>query len=145
MEGNSEESLLIPLSGVAIDEVMKDVLASEEETIWRDGVQELENSEDFWIVAGLNKRFALHKERLELHRPIVVYWLTLLSDTFRENGWTFLKVPFLADGTKWGNPDDGDILMVLGMGLDLVTVLLPRELDSSLAGGVPYFKFVGIS
>jgi len=142
--GNSGGSLEIPLTGDALDEVMKDVLALQEETIWRDGTQQLENFKDFHIVHGLVSAYSLHKERLELHRPQVIYWLGLLHETFRQNGWTFLQVPFLANGIQWGSQKDADILMVLGMGLELVYPLLPRELDSSLAGGLPYFKFVGI-
>jgi len=142
--GNSGGSLEIPLTGDALDEVMKDVLALQEETIWRDGTQQLKKHEDFHIVHGLVSAFSLHKERLELHRPLVIYWLGLLSDTFQQNGWTFMQVPFLANGIQWGDRRDADILMVLGMGLELVYPLLPRALDSSLAGGLPYFKFVGI-
>jgi len=139
--GNSGGSLEIPLSPDALDEVVKDCLADQDEVIFRDGVEQLEHFEDFTIVRGLVTAFALHKERLEVHRPLVIYWLGLLSKTFKENGWTFLQVPFLADGTQWGEQKDADILMVLGMGLDLVHPLLPRALDSSLVGGVPYFKF----
>jgi len=146
MAGNSGESLLTPLSRGAIDEVMRNVLADDDdEIIWRDGVaQGLKKPEEFHIVQGMMTRFALHKQRLELHRPIVTYWLSLLHQTFKDNGWTFLQVPFLANGTQWGEQPDADILMVLGMGLDLVTPLLPRALDSSLVGGVPYFKFTGV-
>jgi len=144
MAGNSGDSLLTPLSHDAIDEVMRDVLADEEEIIWKNGVQELDKPKDFYLVQGMMMRFALHKQRLELHRPIVTYWLSLLHQTFKDNGWTFLQVPFLADGTQWGEQPDADILMVLGMGLDLVAPLLPRALDSSLVGGVPYFKFTGV-
>jgi len=142
--GNSGGSLEIPLTGDALDVVMKDVLALQEETIWREGTQQLEQPQDFHIVHGLVSAFSLHKQRLELHRPQVIYWLSLLNKTFRENGWTFMQVPYLADGIQWGDRRDADILMVLGMGLELVYPLLPRELDSSLAGGFPYFKFVGI-
>lgn len=142
MTGNSGGSLEIPLSVATLDEVIKDCLAKEEELIWRQGVQQVEDLSAFVFVHGVHAAFALHKQRLELHRPIVTYWLSLLSNTFRGNGWTFLKVPFLADGTRWGEEDDADVLMVLGMGLDLVVTLLPRALDSSLAGGVPYFKIL---
>lgn len=143
-EGNSEDSLLTPLSAESVDVVIKDCLAREDELIWREGVQQVEDLSAFVFVHGIYAAFALHKQRLELHRPIVSYWLSELSDTFKGNGWTFLKVPFLRDGARWGKEDDADVLMVLGMGLDLVLTLLPRELDSSLVGGVPYFKFVGI-
>jgi len=87
--GNSGGSLEIPLSPDALDEVVKDCLAEQDEIIFRDGVEQLEHFEDFTIVRGLVTAFALHKERLEVHRPLVIYWLGLLSNglSCRYHSW----------------------------------------------------------
>ncbi len=95
------------------------------------------------IVAGITRTFGFHPERLEGHRLQVGGWLRALPSTFRVNeggGWSFLAACNQENGVQWTSFHVRmEELFCLGIGLGLVTCLLPRESWGLLPGGMPYY------
>ena len=95
------------------------------------------------LVDGIVGRFGFHPGRLASHTEEVTNWLLALNHTFRKSkggGWSFLNACEDEDGNQWtGLHQRMEQLFALGLGLDLVTLLIPRELWSALPGGMPYF------
>lgn len=66
-----------------------------------------------------------------------------LPDEFMQEkggGWSFLNMCMTKDGEQWGEHPNMEELMVLGCGLGLMKLQLPRAVWSSLPGGVPYLS-----
>lgn len=118
-----------------------DCLFTEEEL---DEVTPGEAPEGAVIAEGIVMKVGFHPCRLESHRTEVVTWLEALDRNFfveaegGGGGWSFLQLPADANGDLWGQQQNAEQLMMLGVGLGLVTPLLPREMWSALPGGVPY-------
>lgn len=94
-------------------------------------------------VEGLVRTVVFDAGRLEKNRDKVINLLRGLPDEFARNkggGWSFLNACQDRDGELWsGFHRDAEALLMLGMGLNLCGRLGPREMDSALPGGVPYF------
>jgi hypothetical protein len=96
-------------------------------------------------VEGIVNRFGLHPERLEAARTKVVYWLKQLPTEFRAEmggGWTFLNACQTKDGEQWGEHRNMEQLFCLGLGLKLVTEMMPRQMWKMLPGGMPYYSII---
>jgi hypothetical protein len=99
---------------------------------------------DAIIVDGIVRKFALHRQRLESHRPGVIEMLSALPDEFFEGkggGWTFLNMCNDKGGHQWAEHRDMEALCVLAIGLKLGHFQMPREMWSAFPGGVPYVVF----
>lgn len=97
--------------------------------------------EDAIVVEGIVRTFSFHPERLMSHRQEVEELLAELPLKFREEnggGWTFLNMVLDKDDYQWGEQVSAEELMCLGIGLELMTNLLPRDVWPALSGGVPY-------
>ncbi len=97
--------------------------------------------DDAKIVKAVRGKFAFHPERLEAHRCEVVEWLNELPPQFQKQsggGWTFLNACETRDGQQWGEHQNMNELLALGIALGYCTFLLPRDMWESLPGGMPY-------
>jgi hypothetical protein len=93
------------------------------------------------LVEGPLGHFGLHPARLESSRETVRGWLAQLAPVFSVGGGgSFLHLPFDVAGEQWGEHKHAQELIVLAQGLGLATCLLPREVWSSLPGGMPYYR-----
>ena len=100
---------------------------------------------DAVLVEGIRGKYGFHPIRLEQQRIQVVTWLEDLPHTFRKNeggGWSFLNACYQEDGVQWGEHRNMEQLFCLGIGLRLVECQLPREVWSSLPGGMPYYAIL---
>lgn len=94
-------------------------------------------------VEGLVHNFSFHKASLEECGPEVLRILEEMHDTFKlgsGDGWSFLLLPFDKYGNHWCEHNTAEKLVVLGIGLDLVSYLIPRDMWDVLPGGVPYIQ-----
>jgi len=130
------------ISSERVSEIFHDVLYSADELV---GLPEGEAPPDAVIVQGVMTRFGFHPQRLESHRDEVATMLSHLPREFRdkdhggEGGWSFLNACQDANDQQWtGMHQVMDELLTMGIGLDLATWLLPREMWDALPGGMPY-------
>lgn len=132
-----QKEKLMKLTAENVDKIIRDCLFKDEEVV--DG----KPPADAVIVDGIVRKFGFHKQRLESHRPEVAEMLADLPDKFmagKGGGWSFLSMCNTRDGVQWGEHTNMEALMVLGCGLDLVEILVPRAMWAVLPGGVPYLQ-----
>lgn len=105
-----------------------------------------EDKSNMVVVEGVVMTVGFHPDRLESHRADVIELLSQLPDEFHSSsggGWTLLNACVTKDGVEWtGDQMTVDNLFILGMGLGVVSCLLPREVWSALPGGVPYYMVI---
>ncbi|MCK5009904.1 MAG: hypothetical protein KAS98_05420 [Deltaproteobacteria bacterium] len=133
-----EENELI-IDPQEVEEVLRSCLYKEKEIEGADNVPA-----DAVIVEGINSKFGFHPGRLEKQRTKVTEWLKALPHQFRKgvggDGWSFLNACKQENGVQWaGLHENMEQLFCLGMGLRLVECQTPREMWSSLPGGMPYY------
>lgn len=100
-----------------------------------------ETPPDMLTVEGITATFGLNKDRLDKHKEEIKEFLSQIPDEFVQDkggGMSFLQLPFLKDGTQWGEHKSAHELMLLGIASKFMNYCAPRELWESLPGGVPY-------
>ncbi len=87
--------------------------------------------------------FSFCKEKLQENKKNIVDMLSCLPKEFMQNaggGYSFLAACNDKDGNQWtGLHLTMEKLFALGIGIEKVKCLLPREIWSALPGGMPYF------
>ena len=103
--------------------------------------KENENRDNAIMAAGITFSVGFNHTRLNKHREDIVQLLDNLKDEFKQDlggGYSFLEACFDKDGNHWGEHRNVEELFLLGIAIDKVEYLLPRELWMALPGGVPY-------
>lgn len=88
---------------------------------------------------GITATFGFHPERLKKHKEDVSDMIDDLPDEFKE-GWSFLNACVTKDGDQWGEHNNIEQLLTLGLALGLARYCLPRSMWKALPGGMPYFS-----
>ncbi len=92
---------------------------------------------------GIQTNVGFHPGRLEDYKVEIVEMLGELPDTFKEgtgDGWSFLQACNDKHGHQWtGLHRTMEQLFLLGMAIGKVSPVLPREMWSTFAGGMPYY------
>jgi hypothetical protein len=105
--------------------------------------QEGEDSSKHIRADGVVTNVGFHPGRLEQHRAEIVEMLDELPDQFKESsggGWSFLQACDDKHGNQWTDFHQRmEQLFQLGIGINRVKCLLPRELWKALPGGMPYY------
>lgn len=86
--------------------------------------------------------FGFNPSRLAEHKQEIKEMLECLSDEFRADkggGWSFLQACVTKDGDQWGEHQNINELLALGIATGQAKILMHRELWSALPGGMPYF------
>ena len=99
------------------------------------------------IAEGIMSKFGFHPERLAAHTGDIRSMLDCLSDDFQVSGgggMSFLNACMTKDDNQWGEHQNMEQLLALGIAIGYARILLPRNMWSVLPGGVPYFS-VGVS
>lgn len=95
------------------------------------------------FVKGVMLNFGFHPDRLEKHREDVKKMLAELPVEFTEShgggGWSFMQACVNRNGEQWGEHHTIDQLLCLGLALEEVDLVFPREMWPELPGGMPYF------
>lgn len=96
------------------------------------------------VVEGIISKYLLNITKVEAYRDQVLTWIRALDPKFHKGaggGFTFLNLPFEADGTQWGEQRNAELLYVLANALGLAYYCLPRKMWGSFPGGMPYIQF----
>lgn len=90
----------------------------------------------------LNRTYIFSTFRLQHYKQEIRENLLNLPQKFLQSvggGWSFLNACLDKNGLQWGEQQNVEQLLVLGLGLNLVEFCLPRPFWNTLPGGVPYF------
>ena len=123
----------VPLNATNVDNVMLDCIAGNPR-----------NSDGESItVEGIVSKYSLSKSALERNKGAIIDMLSDLPAAFHQEtggGWSFLNACQTRSGEQWtGFHVEMEKLFVLGLGIEMVQCILPRELWPSLPGSVPYY------
>lgn len=128
------------LSSSALRSIMTYVVFTEDE-VRRHGIRMIEPPEGAVIVQGVMNKFGLHPGRLKEKREEIRELLAEVPDDFMRTGgggMSFLNLCMDRHGNHWGEHVNYEDLIVLGMGVGMVNYCVPRDMWSSLPGGMPY-------
>ena len=102
-----------------------------------------EEAELFVAAEGIMNKFGFDRARIVEHRDAIRELLLELPVEFRKEsggGWSFLNACNDRHGRQWtGMHRAMDQLFALGMAAGYVRCQLPRDMWSSLPGGMPYY------
>jgi hypothetical protein len=93
------------------------------------------------LVDGITVKVGFNPVRLNSHNTEIIELLDELNDNFKQSvggGYSFLSACYDKHGNLWGEHRNMEELFLLGMAINKVSYLLPREMWSALPGGVPY-------
>ena len=103
--------------------------------------KEDKNRDNAIMVTGITFSVGFNPIRLNKHKEDIIQLLDNLKDEFKQEsgcGYSFLGACFDKYGNHWGEHRNVEELFLLGIAIDKVEYLLPRELWMILPGGVPY-------
>lgn len=96
----------------------------------------------FIEVQGIRQRFGFHPDRVTKNAPAIKELLDRLPDAFSVTGgggWSFLNACVTKDDMQWGEHQNMEQLLCLGLASGYATYVMPREMWKILPGGMPYF------
>lgn len=106
-----------------------------------------EDTENRIEVEGIVGSFGFHPERVAQHKDDIFDMLNQLPDKFKESsggGWTFLNACENSRGEQWtGLHQTMEQLVCLGIAIEKVKFIMPRNLWSMFPGSMPYFIIKG--
>lgn len=97
------------------------------------------------LVKGIVSDFGFHPKRIESHKKDIVDMLKQLPKNFKTDeggGWSFLQACNDINGNQWGEHRSMEALFVLGLAIQKVKLLIPKEMWSALPGGMPYYAIL---
>lgn len=97
-------------------------------------------AEDAITVDGLAGKVTFCKEKVEGHKTEIEEMLMQLPKQFKKSmgGASFLLACNTESGNQWGEHVDMNYLMCLGLSINKVSYLLPREMWRIYPGGMPF-------
>lgn len=107
----------------------------------RDLLLACSGTEDDLRVEGICGYFLFNREKLRENRQAIIELLYELPTPFQiahGGGWSFLQACYDKHGYHWAEHPTMDALFCLGIGIDVVGYVLPREAWSVFPGGMPY-------
>lgn len=119
-------------------EIFRDCLFRDEE------LNGNETPDDAVLGEGIMRTFGFHPGRLKEHDAEIAEVLTGLPKEFYADGgggWSFLNLCVDAEGHHWGEHVNVEQLCALAFATKRGMFLVPRELWSSMPGGMPYVMF----
>lgn len=102
---------------------------------------ENENTENAIMVNGIMNNYGFHPERINNNKENIITMLQELSDDFKVGageGTSFINLPFTRDKAQWGEQQNAEQLMLLGMAIEKVRYTMPKEFWANLPGSMPY-------
>lgn len=115
-----------------VNDLFKDCLFSSEEIINNIPIYEPIYAEGITMTVGFNSI------KIEKNKEEIISIIDNLHPTFKE-GWTFLNLCMDKKENIWtGNHSTMQELLCLGIAIDKIEILAPREMWDILPGGVPY-------
>lgn len=102
-----------------------------------------EPTENAVMVDGIMTNVGFNPERLEQNIDNISSMLGELSDDFFPDGgagMSFLHMPFDKHQGQWGEQRNAEQLMLLGLAIEKVKYLMPRDAWKMLPGAMPYIQ-----
>ena len=125
------------LTAENVDTVFKDCLFKDDE------IEEGRPKFPYTEAQGITMRIGFHTERLQGHKEDIHSMLKALPKEFMEGtggGWTFLNACNDCNDVQWtGEHRRMEQLFLLGLAIEKVKCMMPREIWNTLPGGVPYY------
>lgn len=94
-------------------------------------------------IEGVILRVGFNPERLKEKQTDIEQMLLQLPDQFMKSkggGWSFLNACEDNKGSQWtGLHQTMDELLTMGLAINKVSFVMPREMWNFLPGGMPYF------
>lgn len=93
-------------------------------------------------VDGIVNRYAFHPGRLAEAKQEIGEMLSQLPIFFHPDkggGWSFLNGAVRQDGVQWGEHQDIERLVCMGIATEQAQWIM-KDMAASLPGGVPYFQ-----
>ncbi|MEK7648239.1 MAG: hypothetical protein AAB384_04390 [Patescibacteria group bacterium] len=98
-----------------------------------------EDSSSCVTIDGIDVRVVFHPERLQEHKDEIVAMLDELPEEFKRSGGSFLNACNDRHNNQWTSLHrQMEALFLLGIGINRVQYLLPREEWQFLLGGMPF-------
>lgn len=122
------------LTSEKVNEIFLDCLFLEEE-LEKDAIK----------VKGIVHSFSFHPVRVKAQKETITALLMELPATFQRNaggGWSFLNACQTKNRVQWGEHTNVEQLFALGMAIDKVEYVFPRDMWNTLPGGMPYLVIV---
>ena len=94
------------------------------------------------ITQGVVHSYGFNADKIAKNKQEIIELLNELPDVFFEDsggGMSFIQACMDKHGNHWGEHHSMEELFCLGVGINRVRELLPRELSIALPGGVPYY------
>lgn len=91
---------------------------------------------------GIINTIGFHPERIKQHTEDIYDMLKQLPDSFMKSGGggcSFLSACMTKENEHWGEHQNMEELMLLGLAIGKLTYCLPREAWQMLPGHMPYF------
>lgn len=107
----------------------------------RDILTACQGTEEDMRVEGIVGYYLFDMDKLEEYRQQIIDLLYELPAPFQMahgGGWSFLQACHDRHGNHWGEHPTMDALFCLGMGIDVVDYVLPREAWGIFPHGMPY-------
>ncbi len=105
----------------------------------------LSGSEDEGVVVkGIMRDFAFDEDKIAEHKEQIKTILDQMPDEFHKRtggGWSFLNLCMTKAGHQWGEHSNMEALIVLAIAAGYGQFQMPRDMWSSLPGGMPYVVF----
>lgn len=136
-----------------IDPIIKDVLLNDVEAAQmlqgvdmkdKEAVKAYLEQEGVLLVESTMQTTAMVEERLQKYEDTILALIGELSDDFidgKGGGMSLMNLVVDKHGNQWGEQWQADLFFALAKGLSLARFCLPREMWSSLPGGMPYVSF----
>lgn len=90
---------------------------------------------------GVKSKMGFHSGRLASHKEKIASLADQLPDAFKKGkggGQSFLNACVRQDGMQWGQHTNVDELICLGSAIEKISFTFPREMWTTLPGGMPY-------
>lgn len=118
----------IKLTCQAVEEIFFDCFLKPDTEISQDGTTALV---PYIHVTAITQDFGFSPERVDKHAPKIKALLDCLDDKFKIDaggGWTFLNACFTKEGEQWGEHQNMEQLMAIGIAAGYVGYLLPKAM-----------------
>jgi hypothetical protein len=114
--------------------------------LFDEGYTDKEVEERGKIVKSVMVHVGFDSAKVNKNKEHIIELLEQLPDNFRKSsgsgGWSFLEACMDKDNHQWGEHRSIDELLALGLAIDKIEFLAPREAWSALPGGLPYFIYL---
>ena len=97
------------------------------------------------IARGITANVRFCTAKVTDHREEIRMMLDELPKQFRQShggGWTFLNMVTRRDGSQWGEQQQAEWLLLMGLAAGLIKYLVPKDSWNIFPGRVPYLVYL---